>query len=126
MELEDRDPLRRQRPLSGEKLIERALKSKEARRIRAQAEIDAKRSNRGAITDSETGVLHHVIEILEITLPEPEVDIAQLGVNVPHVVEQNASDVIANQWKTQLGGVEQQRIAADRKRGLKLCRPSLI
>ena len=48
------------------------------------------------------------------------------GVDVAHVVEEDAVDVVAEEGKAQFGGMEQQRIAAERKAGDQVARAGLV
>src|SRR5581483_566620 len=55
--------------------------------------------------------------VLEVVLPHAERDIADGAVDVAHVVEQYATDVLADKRETQLGLVKENGIAAKRESG---------
>src|SRR5271165_5239925 len=126
MKLKNIDPLRRLDPAPKQQLILRPLETKKARRIRAQRQIHAQRTHRRLVPDTEPQRLHPIIEILLIALPETKADTAQIGIDVANIVEQHATDVPAEQRKTQFHGIDQQRFSANRKPGLKIARPSLV
>src|SRR5947207_14445523 len=86
-----------QRSLIGEQLVQRALESMKTRRIRAEAKIDADGAYGRAIADSETDSMHQVIEVLNVPLSKAKAHALNIGVNVAHVVEQDAADIIAQE-----------------------------
>src|SRR5260370_28648782 len=90
-----------------QELLHRALESVEAGRIDAVRKIQAKRPYRRFITDAETGGVNHVIEVLKIPLARTKRDVVDAAVDVPHVMEEDAADVFAQQREPQLGLMEE-------------------
>src|ERR1700722_5203630 len=126
VELEQVNLLRRQHPLVLNQLFIRARESIEARRIGAEAEVGANRTDGGAITDSEADRLNRIIEILNIVLAETKADVVDILVDIAHIVEQHASEIVADEGKSYLCGMKKNRFAADRKPRLQVARPGLV
>src|SRR4051812_22478389 len=107
MELETADALvgaqrrlagaERFRRRKGQQLIARTAEAEEARRVGAIGEIDAYRANRGTVTNPHTDRVDHIIEILKPVLLHAEADIAHIRIDVAHVMEEYAAQVIADQ-----------------------------
>ena len=91
-----RELRRRQVGIALKQVVQRSLKSDEAGRIDAVCEVQTDRANGRLVANPEAYSMHHVIEILEVSLPKTKVDIAQFGVDIAHIVEQNAAKVIAD------------------------------
>src|SRR5271157_5686071 len=92
-----------------EQLVLGSLEAIEVRRIDALAEIDAERAHGGAIADAEADGVDHVIEVLRAVLVGAERDVVEGGIDVAHVVIEDAADV-----------------AADRKTGCGIARAGLV
>ena len=103
-----------------------SLQAEIGRRIDAVGQVDADRADGRAVADAEAGGVHHVIEILHVALVDAEGDAAEVAVDVAHVVENDAVDVVAQQREAQLGGVEEQRVAAEMEAGLEVARAGLV
>src|SRR5579863_9374078 len=106
MELKQVDLLRGQHALVHNQLLIGARETVEARRIRAKTEVGAYWTDGGAIANSETDRLHRVIEVLNVALAEAETDMVDILIDVAHIVEQHASQVVADQWESDLGGMK--------------------
>src|SRR5271169_224959 len=102
MKLKDVDPLVGGHSLVCQQLVESALEAEESRRVGAQAEIHANWADRRSIPDYKSEAVHHVVEVLNVLLAEPEADIANIGKGVAHIVKQYAAEVIADQGEAQL------------------------
>src|SRR4051794_5553688 len=97
-----------------------AFQAEISRRIDAVGEVYADRAYGRAVSNTEPDGMHHVIEVLIIALASAKGDAAKILVDISHVMENDAIDVIAHQRKTQLGAVEQERIAAEIEAGLQV------
>src|ERR1051325_8198340 len=64
------------------------LQTVKRRWIDAVGEIDADGTERRAIAESETGGVHHVIEIGEVILTGSKRDAAQSGIDIAQVMEE--------------------------------------
>src|SRR5438309_1739454 len=78
-------------------------------RIDAVCEVHAHRANRRAVANADTDGVNHVIEIVVAALRLAKRKVAETGVDIPGIVEEHAAEVIANQRKTQLRLIEEQR-----------------
>src|SRR5579863_6143602 len=85
------------------------------RRVQSVGEIRAHGSQRRAITDAESRSLNRIIEILNAGLVIAERNIAEVRVDVSHVVENDAAYIRAEERKSELEGIEEKRIASDGK-----------
>src|SRR5271167_4719203 len=112
-ELEMADVLRRARTICRELrkgviriavqyLRRRSGESDIVRGIDAVGEIGADGPHRRAVTNTKTHVMDHIVEIPRIVLVDAKRYGAQAGVDVPHVVEQYALDILAEEGKAQL------------------------
>src|SRR5580704_9215556 len=108
MELKSIDALRhayaKRRVLAGwkigiasEQLVAGSAESHKARGIGTVAEIEANRPHRGLITDAKANRLHHVVEVLIGALPEPEIDLVNVGIDVAHVVKEHAAYIVPDE-----------------------------
>src|SRR5262245_10300936 len=70
--------------------------------------------------------MHHVIEVLQITLMYTEGDRSEIREDIPHVMEEHAADVIADKRKAKFGGMEEQRISPNGKPGIRIAWAGLI
>src|SRR3954447_16028120 len=80
-----------------EHLRGRPIDPEEGRRVQAPREVDAKRPHGSAVAEANADRVHHVVEILEVPLPHAEGDVLHAAVDVPHVMEEYASDVVADE-----------------------------
>src|ERR1039457_3297383 len=101
----------------GEQLFLGSLEAVEVRRIDAVAEIDAERADGGAIADAEADGVDHVIEVLDAVLVGAEGDVVEGGIDVAHVVIEDAADVVADQGEAELVLVEEEGVAAEGEAG---------
>src|SRR5579871_5990663 len=125
VKLEDTDALHHGRAPAEQELVLRALKPEEAWGVGAERKVDAHRPDGRAISNAEAEALHRVVEVLEIALPEAQADSIDVRVDVAQIVEEHAPDVFPEQRKSQLQGIYEQRVPADRKPGLEIARPGL-
>jgi len=95
-----------------EQLIERSLKTCEARRIDAVRQVKSDRPNGSLVSDAKTNGVNHVVEIPQIALACAEGDATKVVINVSRVVEDDSVDVIAEQGESKFESVEQQGVAA--------------
>src|SRR5437868_2725235 len=100
-----------------QKLLISALQTVVRRRVNAVRQIDANRSYGRAVADAETGGVHHIIEIRDVFLVDTERELAQIRVDVSHIMKEHALDVVSDQRKAQFGGMEEQRVSAQWKAG---------
>ena len=107
-------------------MFQRALETIEVWGIDAVPQVQTEWSDRSAITNSEANSVHHVIEVLQITLAEPKIDVLDFVVNIAHIVKQDAAEIVADQGEAQFGGMEQERVASERKPCFDIARTRLI
>src|SRR5436309_969163 len=100
-----RGPRGRVRPAL-EELLHRSLEPVEAGRIDAVRKIQSNWSYRRSITDAEPRGVDHVIEVLKVPLLYSKGDLVDAAVHIPHVMEKNTADIVAEQWESQLGLME--------------------
>src|SRR5579884_1827616 len=105
-ELKMADMLDRRRRRVEQQLLICAFQSVKRRRIDAIGEVQPNGADRGLITDPKTGGVHHIIEVRQIILMDPERNRAETGVNISHVVKQHTLNVVSHERKTQFGGME--------------------
>ena len=98
-----------------QELVRRPLEAHERWGIDAVRQIPANGPDRSLVTDSEAHGMDAVVEILRITLMEAERKMAEAAINISHVVEEHALDVVPNQGKSQFYIIEEQRIPAQRE-----------
>src|ERR1035441_8577762 len=92
-----------------------AFETEILRAVDAVPQIHAQRPHRRLVAYAEAHRVHHVIEILYIALLLAQGEIIQIGVDIAHIVEEHAADIVADQWKPKLRLIEHQEIAAQRK-----------
>src|SRR5215471_12185106 len=127
MKLKDVDTLRHVgRSRACQQLIAGSRESHKSRRIGTEAEIDAYRPHRGAIPDPETDAMNTIIEILVVHLTESKTDVLDIGIDVAHVMEQDSAEIVADQRKSQLEGVQQVGAAAQREPRFQVARAGLV
>jgi len=94
------DARRRVRPTAFDQLITGARKAVELRRIGTVAQIQTDRAHRRLIPNAEPNRVHHIIEIRDIALVVAEAHVADVGINIAHIVKQNAAYIVADQRET--------------------------
>ena len=72
------------------------LKSDEIWWIDAVCQVQPEWADRRTITDAEAHSVHHIVEILQIALRLPQREGVDRGIDVPKIVEQDSSDVLAD------------------------------
>src|SRR5204862_7638324 len=77
------------------------LETYERWRIESICQIPADGPDGCLVADSEAYGMDPGIEIFRIALTEAERKIAEAAINIPHVMEEHASDVAADQRKSQ-------------------------
>src|SRR5665213_2828324 len=98
-------------------LRRRSREAKVRRGIDAVSKVHADRSHWRAIANPKTYRLDHIVEILGIILVETKRQIAQAGIDVSHVVEQNALDILSDEGEAQLDVIDEESVATQRKSG---------
>src|SRR5579884_1434263 len=126
MKLKTADALQFGRSRAEQQLLIGAVIPEEPRRIGAEGKVEANGADRCAIADSEAAGLHGVIEVLQIVLVIAQAEGAQIRVDVPHIMEQHATDIVPDQRKPEFLGIEEIGGAADGEAGLRVWRPGLI
>src|SRR5581483_3390413 len=101
----------------GQELLVRAAQTIKRRGIDAIGQIQAHRTEGRLVTNAKAGCMDHVVEIRQAVLMDTERDITEAGIDIPHVMKQHPSDVVSNQRESQLSGMEQDGVAADRETG---------
>src|ERR1700687_3861668 len=85
----------------GQQIVPRSVESEKARRVRAEAEIGPDGAHRRPDPDSEADAMHHIVKVLQVSLAEAETDRGYVRIDVPHVMEEYAADVVPDQRETQ-------------------------
>src|SRR5882724_8874535 len=96
------------------------------RRIEAVRQIHAHRPHRSLVANTESCGLYRVIKIGHVPLSIAERDAAEVRVDISEVVKDYAANVVADQRKTQLRRMKEQRIAAHRETGNQIARTRLV
>ena len=91
----------------------------------AVRQIHAQRSHRRPVPHAEAHCVHRVVEILYVALCLPQRDLAEAGVDVPHIVEEYAADIVADQRKAELVLIEEQECATQIQPRSRVARPRL-
>lgn len=105
----------RQSRIALQQLIRRSFESHKGRRIDAVGEVETHRTNRRLISHTEADRMNAVIKVLIVPLREAQRNVAQRAVHVPHIVERNALNVVADEWKSELDIVKKKCIASQWK-----------
>src|SRR5689334_17905909 len=74
-----------------------ATKTEKARRIDAIGQIQAYRADRRAVTEAEAHRVHHVIEVLIVTLRYSKRHTSEARIGVSRVMKENAAYIVADQ-----------------------------
>src|SRR3984957_4006490 len=120
--LEMADALRRALAVAGELgrrnvrvaiqyLSRRSRESHISRGIDAVGQVHADQTDGGAIAESESHIMDHIVEILRIVLMEAKGNVTQTGVDVPHVVEHHALYILSEEGKAQLYVIDEESVA---------------
>src|SRR6185437_5647322 len=109
-----------------EEILQRSFITPEARRVGAEGKIHANRPNRSVIADAESNRVNHVVEILEIILPEPKADVTNVAVDVSGILKQHAANVIANQRESEFQVIHQHGVATQWESSLQIPGSGLI
>jgi len=76
-------------------LVEGSLETYKARWIDTVSQVKPDWPYGGLVADAEADCVDHVIEVLEIALAHAKGEAAEVLENIPHIVEDDAVDVIA-------------------------------
>src|SRR5579864_4654489 len=109
-----------------QQVVQGAVEPEKSRRVRAQAEIGPDGAHRRPDADSETDAMHHIVKVLQVSLVEAKTDRGYVRIDVSHVMEEYAADVVSNQREPQFGGMEKERAAADGEASQRISRTGLI
>src|SRR5882724_8298578 len=74
-----------------------AFQAKKARSVGTERKIETDRADRRAIANTESGRLHHIVEVSQVLLTEAEAERVERTIYVARVVENHAAYVIAKQ-----------------------------
>src|SRR5262245_52770791 len=103
-------------------LRRRAAEPNERGWVDAVSQVEAKRSDWSSIADAKARGMHGVIEVLEVALVKAERYVAERAEDVAHVMKEDALNVVADERKSQLDIVKEERVSPERKTGRLRCR----
>src|SRR5689334_15166025 len=78
-----------------QQLLRCPIKAIEGRRVDAVSQVASNGSDRCFVADAKPDCVNGVIEVLQVPLFEAETDVAEAAEDIPHVVEEDALDVLA-------------------------------
>src|SRR6185369_813066 len=108
-----------------DQILLRAFETEVMWTVDAVRQIHAQRPHRSPVAYAEAHGVYHVVEILYVALCLPQRDLAQTGVDVPHIVEEYAADIVADQREAQLVLIEEQECATQIQPRSRVARPRL-
>ena len=122
-----RDGLERGGRGAQDEFLVRAFQPEVGRRIDAVGEVDADRADRacGSGCRNRRHAPCNRSPACRVWWTRKEM-LLRSRVDIPHVMEDDAVDVVAQQGEAQLGAVEQERVAAEVEAGLQVARPGLV
>src|ERR1017187_3743002 len=85
-----------------------AFETEILRPVDAVPQIHAQRPHRRLVAYAEAHRVHHVVEVALSALVLAQREVAEAGVDVAHIVEEHAADIVADQGEAKLGLIEQQ------------------
>lgn len=103
-----------------------ALEAVKCGRVETISQVQADWPHRCTVANSETHRVLHVVKVGHVALFVAKRNAAQVRVDVAQIVEEHASDVVAQKGKAEFGGMEEERVSSEREARLQVPGAGLI